>query len=56
MWRFEVRTPDGRVFHFDGPQAEHHARGKAIAFNQHIPRGGKLAQVVTLPASFPCSN
>ena len=47
MWKFEVRAPDGRVWTFDN---EHQARGHAQRFNTHIPRGGKLAQVVTLPA------
>lgn len=47
MWRFEVHTPDGRVWRYDN---EHEAKGAASKFNQHIPRGGKLARVVTLPS------
>lgn len=46
MWRFEVRAPDGRVWQFT---TESGAKAKAAAFNQHVTRGGKLAQVVTLP-------
>jgi hypothetical protein len=46
MWRFELRTPDGRVMSY---ASEHAARGACEAFNRHIPRGAKLARVVTLP-------
>lgn len=46
MWRFEVRTPDGRVWYFEN---EHQARGRADEYNRHVPRGGKLAAVVTRP-------
>lgn len=46
-WLFELHAPDGRMWRYD---RETDARRHRDEFNRYIPRGGKLAVIVTVPS------